>query len=69
MGFFDVFKGKDPARLEEQGDRLYESGAYGQARLEYESAAAKRRRETPTSFSAAPQLFFPNSPPFVRHHR
>jgi tetratricopeptide (TPR) repeat protein len=46
MGLFNIFKGKDPVRQEEQGDRLYESGAYGQARLEYESAAAKRRRET-----------------------
>jgi tetratricopeptide (TPR) repeat protein len=46
MGLFDIFKGKDPARQEDQGDRLYESGAYGQARLEYESALAKRRRET-----------------------
>jgi tetratricopeptide (TPR) repeat protein len=46
MSLFNIFKGKDPARQEEQGDRLYKSGAYGQARLEYESAAAKRRRET-----------------------
>jgi tetratricopeptide (TPR) repeat protein len=46
MDLFDIFKGKDPERQEEQGDRLYDSGAYGQARLEYESAAAKRRRET-----------------------
>ncbi len=47
MGLIDIFKGKDPEKQEAQGDRLFASGAYGQARLEYESAAGKRRRDTP----------------------
>jgi tetratricopeptide (TPR) repeat protein len=47
MGLLEIFKGKDPEKLEGQGDRFFEAGAYGQARLEYESAMEKRRKETP----------------------
>ena len=46
MGLLDIFNGKDPEKQEAQGDRLFASGAYGQARLEYESALEKRRRDT-----------------------
>jgi tetratricopeptide (TPR) repeat protein len=46
MGLLDVFKRKDPVKQEERGDLLFQSGAYGQARLEYEAAAEERRRET-----------------------
>ncbi len=46
MGLLDIFKGKDPVKQEERGDLLFESGAYGQARLEYEAAVEKRRRDT-----------------------
>jgi tetratricopeptide (TPR) repeat protein len=46
MGLLDIFKGKDPVKQEERGDLLFESGEYGQARLEYEAAVEKRRRDT-----------------------
>jgi tetratricopeptide (TPR) repeat protein len=46
MDLFDIFKGKDPIKQEERGDQLFESGAYGQARLEFEAAVEKRRRDT-----------------------
>ena len=46
MGLLDIFKGKDPVKQEERGDLLFESGAYGQARLEYVAAMEKRRRDT-----------------------
>ena len=45
MGLFDLFKGKDPLRHEEEGDKHFNAAAYGLAKLEYESALAKRRRE------------------------
>ena len=47
MGLLGFLKGSDPAKQEARGDLLFESGAYGQARLEYESAVKKRRRDTP----------------------
>ena len=46
MGLLDIFKGKDPVKQEERGDLLFESGAFGQARLEYVAAMEKRRRDT-----------------------
>jgi tetratricopeptide (TPR) repeat protein len=46
MGLLDIFKGKDPVKQEEHGDLLFESGAYGQARREYEAAMEERRRDT-----------------------
>ena len=41
-----MFKGKDPVKQEERGDLLFESGAFGQARLEYVAAMETRRRDT-----------------------
>lgn len=55
MGLLDVFKGKNPEKLEAQGDLFFESGAFGQARLEYESAVGKRRKET-SNDSRIPEL-------------
>lgn len=46
MKLFEIFKGKDPERQEAQGDLLFKSGAFGQAKLEYESAVEKLRKET-----------------------
>ena len=38
MGLFDIFKGKDPDKHEEQGDMLFMNAAFGDARLEYAAA-------------------------------
>ncbi len=55
MGPFGFFTGKDPAALEARGDGCFEGGDFGRARLEYEAALKKRRRETPND-SAIPGL-------------
>ena len=47
MGVLGFFKGKDPLQLEEQGDRYFDASAFGQAKLEYESALGKRRKDMP----------------------
>jgi tetratricopeptide (TPR) repeat protein len=44
MGLFGLFKGKDPVKHEQQGDYYFDTTAFGQAKLEYEAALAKRRR-------------------------
>ncbi len=44
MGLFDIFKGRDPDKNEEQGDMLFMQAAFGDARLEYAAALEKRRK-------------------------
>lgn len=44
MGLFDIFKGKDPEKHEEQGDMYFMSAAFGDAKLEYGAALEKRRK-------------------------
>jgi tetratricopeptide (TPR) repeat protein len=47
MGLFNIFKGKDPLQHEQQGDTHFEAGAFGQAKIEYESALEKRHKTSP----------------------
>ena len=44
MGLFSIFKGKDPLQHEQQGDTHFDAGAFGQAKIEYETALDKRHK-------------------------
>ncbi|MBN2318573.1 MAG: tetratricopeptide repeat protein [Acidobacteria bacterium] len=50
MGLFDIFKGKDPQKHEEQGDMYFIASAFGEAKLEYEAALEKRRKAMSNDF-------------------
>jgi tetratricopeptide (TPR) repeat protein len=47
MGLFNIFKGKDPLQHEQQGDTHFDTGAFGQAKIEYETALEKRQKTSP----------------------
>jgi len=47
MGLFNIFKGKDPLQHEQQGDTHFDRGAFGQAKIEYETALEKRQKTSP----------------------
>jgi tetratricopeptide (TPR) repeat protein len=47
MGLFNIFKGKDPLQHEQQGDTYFDTGAFGQAKIEYETALEKRQKTSP----------------------
>jgi len=44
MGFLKLFSGKGPEEYERKGDRFFELGEYGAAKLEYETALDKTRK-------------------------
>lgn len=41
MGLFSIFSGKKPEAIEKKGNRFFDQGAFGPAKLEYEKAAAR----------------------------
>ncbi|MBW2674035.1 MAG: hypothetical protein JRD89_11565, partial [Deltaproteobacteria bacterium] len=45
MGFLKLFSGKGPEEYEQKGDRFFKTGEYGAAKLEYETALDKVRKE------------------------
>jgi tetratricopeptide (TPR) repeat protein len=46
MGFLKLFAGKGPDEYERRGDRLFETGEYGAAKLEYETALDKAQKNS-----------------------
>ena len=47
MGLLNIFSGKPPQAYEQKGDRLFESGAFGDAKLAYEAGLHKLGKRDP----------------------
>lgn len=47
MGFLKIFSGKGPEEHEQKGDALFEAGAFGDAKLEYEGGLYKLEKKYP----------------------
>ena len=53
MGFMKLFTGKDPEDYEKQGDRYFDAGEFGAAKIEYENALHKLEKKRPDDGDAA----------------
>ncbi len=56
MGFLKLFTGKDPEDYEKQGDRYFETGEFGAAKIEYENALHKLEKKRPDDKDSAREL-------------
>lgn len=56
MGLFRIFSGKSPETHEQRGDGYVRSGAFGDARIEYEKALEKIEKHYPEKAALVPRL-------------
>jgi len=56
MGLFRIFSGKSPEAHEQRGDDCIKSGAFGDARIEYEKAVCKIEKHFPEKAHLASRL-------------
>lgn len=56
MGFLKLFTGKDPEDYEKQGDRYFDAGEFGAAKIEYENALQKLEKKRPDDRASAREL-------------
>ncbi len=56
MSFLDIFSGPTLEKLEKKGDTLFESGSWGEAKLTYERALEKAKKEHQRLPDAEPRL-------------